>query len=297
MHYLFVLAIAPVIFLLSYVKKKDPNPEPKNLLTKIFIFGCLTIIPAVILENVYSAFFIGEKEVESFADIFFGVALIEEFVKWIVVYVICFKNKHFDETYDAIVYAAYSALAFACIENILYVLLDEDGAGIFVGIMRAFTAVPGHLFDGVIMGYYFAKARSAKAQNRSAFGLLLCSLFVPAFVHGIYDWLLEIEAVLIWLVFFIGIAIFCISLIKSAAKKNVAISDGITTPVAQPATQPVTPMQPVQQSVAQPVQQPVTPQPTPQPTEQPATSPTPQISYDWGTSTEQPSSQTNQPQS
>lgn len=280
MQYLFLLAVAPVIFLLSYVKKKDPNPEPKNLLTKIFVFGCLTIIPAIILENVYSTLFIDEKEVESFADIFFGVALIEEFVKWIVVYIICFKNKHFDETYDAIVYAAYSALAFACIENIFYVLLDEDGAGIFVGIMRAFTAVPGHLFDGVIMGYYLAKARSAKAQNKSAFGLLLCSLLVPAFVHGIYDWLLEIEAVLIWLVFFIGIAIFCVSLIKSAAKKNVAISDTITASVAQPAPQPTFQAQPVQQ-------------PTPQPTIQP----TPQISYDWGTPTEQPSNQTNQPQS
>ena len=240
MYYLFILAIAPVIFLLSYVKKKDPNPEPKNLLKKIFILGCISVIPAIALEMACKALFIGEKEIESFSDVFFGVALIEEFVKWIIVYVICFKNKHFDETYDAIVYAAYSALAFACIENIGYVLLDEDGAGLFVGILRAFTAVPGHLFDGVIMGYYFAKARSAKAQNKSVFGLLFCSLLMPSIIHGIYDYLLgfgEVLPFLIWIVFFIGLAIICVSLIKSAAKNNVAISDTITTQATQPASQ------------------------------------------------------------
>ena len=284
MQYLFLLAVAPVIFLLSYVKKKDPNPEPKDLLTKIFVFGCLTIIPAIFLESAYSALFIGEEGTESFADVFFGIALIEEFVKWIVIYIICFKNKHFDETYDAIVYAAYSALAFACIENIGYVLLDEDGAGIFVGIMRAFTAVPGHLFDGVIMGYYLGKARSAKTQNKGTFGLLLCSLFMPAFVHAIYDYLLglaSVEAFLIWIVFFISLAIFCVALINSAAKKNIAISDTTAQPVAQPTPQPTIQAQPA-------------PQPAPQPTEQPAAPPTQQITYDWGTPTEQSN---NQPQS
>lgn len=270
MEYLLILAIAPVILLLSYVKKKDPNPEPKELLRQIFILGCVSVIPAIALELAFSAIFVGEGEARSFFDVFFGVALIEELVKWIVIYIICFKNKHFDESYDAIIYAAYSALAFACIENIGYVLFDEDGAGLFVGILRAFTAVPGHLFDGVIMGYYFAKARSAKAQNKGTFGLLFCSLLMPSVVHAIYDYLLmrgEIGPFLIWVVFFIGLAIFCVSLIKKSAKNNVAISDA-TVAIAQPAQQTIP-----QPTIPQPTTQPQSVQPTtqPQPTAQDTT--------------------------
>lgn len=225
MQYLFLLAVAPVIFLLAYIRNKDPNQEPKNLLKKIFIFGCLTVIPVLIFETLYDGLFIGEKETESFSDIFFGVALIEEFFKWLVVYALCYKAKHFDETYDAIVYAGYSSLAFACIENIGYVFLE---GGAFVAILRALTAVPGHLCDGIIMGYYIGKARHAKSQKRGTFGLLFCSLFVPTLAHCIYDYLLEIESVALWLLFFFVSVIICISIVKKAAKNNIAITDETT---------------------------------------------------------------------
>ena len=232
MEYLFLLAIAPVIFLLSYIKKKDPNPEPKDLLKKIFIFGCLTVIPVIILEVLYDHFFIPEgTETESFADVFLGVAFIEEFFKWLVVYILCFKSKHFDETYDAIVYSAYSSLAFACIENIGFVIL---GGGI-VGILRALTAVPGHLCHGIIMGYFIGKARLNKSQNKSIFLPIFCSLFLSTLAHCIYDYLIEIKAILAWLIFFVTLVIFCIIVVKRTAKNNVAISDSGTTQGTQPA--------------------------------------------------------------
>ena len=244
MQYLFGLAIAPIIILLSYIKKKDPNPEPKDLLKKIFIFGCLAVIPVFMCEMIYGDLFsFGEEYDEAgiFADVFFGVALVEEFFKWIVVYAICFKSKHFDETYDAIVYAAYSALAFACIENLIYVFLR---GGFTTGVLRAFTAVPGHLCDGIIMGYFVGKARVAKSQGQSAFPLLFCSLFLPTLTHCIYDYLLEIEAILVWLVFFVGFAIYCFALVKRAAKNNVTIADGITAQPAVAQVAPVAPQQP-----------------------------------------------------
>lgn len=253
MQYLFLLAIAPVIFLLSYIKKKDPNPEPKDLLKKIFIFGCLTVIPVLILEVLYDYFFVPEgTEVESFADVFLGVAFIEEFFKWLVVYILCFKSKHFDETYDAIVYSAYSSLAFACIENIGFVLL---GGGI-VGILRAFTAVPGHLCHGIIMGYFIGKARLNKSQNKSIFLPIFCSLFLSTLAHCIYDYLIEIKAILAWLIFFITLVVVCIIIVKRTAKNNVAISDSSTTQDTQPAeaeqstqtTQETQPTQSIQDS-------------------------------------------------
>lgn len=279
MQYLFMLAIAPILLLLSYIKKKDPNPEPKDLLKKIFIFGCLAVIPVLICEKIYDDFFI-TTEVESFTDVFLGTALIEEFFKWIVIVAICFKSKHFDESYDAIVYSAYSSLAFACIENIGYVFLI---GGIATGILRAFTAVPGHLCDGIIMGYFIGKARLAKANNKSAFPSLFMSLFLPTLIHCIYDYLLgigEVEPFLIWIGFFITLVVVCVAIVQHSAKNNVAISDNLTTPDQTPAPQPtITPVA----TTSQPA---VTPEPAP--TQSTTTS------YDWGTPTDQQSKPTNQ---
>lgn len=276
MRYLFLLAIAPVLFLLSYIKKKDPNPEPKELLRKIFIFGCLTVIPVLICEGFYDGLFIPEgTETESFTDVFFGVAFIEEFFKWIVIYAICFKSNHFDETYDAIVYSAYSSLAFACVENVLYVLMY----GGVVGILRALTAVPGHLCHSIIMGYFVGKARHAKAQNKSVFFLLVCSLFLATLTHCIYDYLLEIESILLWLPFFVTLVITCVVIVNQSAKNNLAISDNLTTPGQTPAPQSAMPTT----TTSQPA---VTPEPAP--TQSTTTS------YDWGTPTDQQSNPTNQ---
>jgi RsiW-degrading membrane proteinase PrsW (M82 family) len=54
-----------------------------------------------------------------------------------------------------IVYASFVALGFACFENLLYV----SDTGVFTGVVRAFTAIPGHVCDGVLMGSYLALAK------------------------------------------------------------------------------------------------------------------------------------------
>ena len=94
------------------------------------------------------------------------------------------------------------------------------------------------------MGYFVGKARVAKSQGQSTFPLLFCSLFLPTLTHCIYDYLLEIEAILVWLVFFVGFAIYCFVLVKRAAKNNVAITDGITAQPAVTQAVPVAPQQP-----------------------------------------------------
>ncbi len=219
MKYLFLAAIAPIVFLLSYIHKKDPHPETKKLLKKIFIFGCLSTIPVMFAEGAYSAMF---GEAETFMGVFIGIALAEEFFKWIVIYILCYRNQEFDESYDAVVYSAFSSLGFACIENILYVVFM---GGIGVGILRALTAVPGHLCNSIIMGYFIGQARAAKAKGKSAFPLLFCSLLLPTLVHCIYDYLLGIGEIFLWIPYFIAIVVVCILTVRHAAKNNTLFPD------------------------------------------------------------------------
>ena len=50
MNILLILAVLPVYLLCIYIYKKDKDKEPKKLLGKLFIFGMISIIVAVILE-------------------------------------------------------------------------------------------------------------------------------------------------------------------------------------------------------------------------------------------------------
>ena len=46
-----VAALLPCIILLYFVYKKDKiEPEPRSILIKLFFLGCLSTIPAILLE-------------------------------------------------------------------------------------------------------------------------------------------------------------------------------------------------------------------------------------------------------
>ncbi len=235
MDVLLYVAIIPIIILLNYVKKQDPHPENGKLLRKIFIFGCISSIVAIIGETAFDHLWPYYSPIPTYSDIFvenvIGVALIEESVKWLVIWWLCYRNRDFDETYDAIVYAAYSSLGFACVENILYVLMY----GIGTGIVRAFTSIPGHLCFAVIMGYFLGRARLAKSKGEPSAGFIMLSLAIPTLIHGMFDFLLSTDNAMhicIWFVFILVLFIFCFNLVSRSAKHNEAICDGATTTTA-----------------------------------------------------------------
>ena len=186
---LLAIAIAPVAFLLIYIYEKDViAKEPKSALIKAFCGGAfLTVIAVFITNAIWTAIFTEASEWENpilsaFGQAFLEAALPEEFFKFLVLYALVWKSKDFDENFDGIVYAVFVSMGFACTENIMYTF--ENGEG--TGIMRAFTAVPGHFFDAVIMGYYFSLAKFTNNTRNN----LLKSLFYAVIAHGIYDMIL-----------------------------------------------------------------------------------------------------------
>ena len=191
MEILLMAAVLPIIGLCYYVYIKDVNKEPKNLLTKLFIYGVLTVIPILIFEMGLGKYFPTEKVgnfTQLFINIFIAVALVEEGFKWLVVKIISYDHNEFDEVYDIIVYSVFVSLGFACLENILYVI----SGGVSTAILRALSAVPGHACFGVMMGYFFSKAKVADINgNKSLTGTnLFLSILVPVLFHTMYDALL-----------------------------------------------------------------------------------------------------------
>jgi RsiW-degrading membrane proteinase PrsW (M82 family) len=83
---------------------------------------------------------------------------------------------------DGIVYAAAVSLGFAAFENIGYLMSSEDWVS--TGIMRALFSVPGHMFFGILMGYYYSLVRfDPTASGMTKFWVL----GAPIIAHGIYD--------------------------------------------------------------------------------------------------------------
>ena len=193
---LLFIAVAPGLFLLWYFYHRDKyEREPKKLLFKIFFFGSLTVIPAIIfeliLEKVFNAFTSGIINV--FLVCFIVIGPVEEILKYFVVRNWAYNRPEFNEIMDGIVYAVSASLGFATLENIMYVLSN----GLGVGVLRAFLAVPGHAMYGAIMGYFLGRAKlnCARENRLLTVGVLLAVLF-----HGLYDFLLLTKTALAILV-------------------------------------------------------------------------------------------------
>lgn len=189
------MAIAPVAFLLIYIYKKDViEKEPTKALVKAFFGGCLVAaIVLAVYTGVLAIIAVGFPDfvahyvtmdapiTKSLVSAFVGAAIPEELFKFLILYWLVWKSKDFDENFDGIVYAVYVSMGFACVENITYAF---DFRSIINIIFRAFTAVPGHFFFAVIMGYYFSRAKFFPETRSSC---MKKAIILPILAHGGYD--------------------------------------------------------------------------------------------------------------
>lgn len=179
-------AIAPGISLLTFLYLKDKyDSEPIHMVVRMFVFGALVSFPIMIIQRGLMLW-LGESP---FVFAFIISSLIEEGLKWFVVYHIIYNHTNFDEPYDGIVYAAATSLGFATLENVLYALLQPVSFGSLM--MRALLPVSGHALFGIIMGYYLGKAKFSANPHRKR-RLILFSLLQPLFWHGLYDYIMMV---------------------------------------------------------------------------------------------------------
>lgn len=218
---LLILALLPVVLISWYVYWKDRRKEPTGLLALLFGLGVLSCgVTLALSEVVFRIFPFMDQSTnvmnifEVMAYSFIGVALIEEFSKWVMVYFCGYNNKQYDEVYDGIVYAVFVSLGFAALENILYVL---GNMSIGTAISRALLAVPGHACDAVFMGYYFSLAKMYKHQNnhKEEIKNLILGIVAPTIIHGFYDFCLFSGVGFLMILFFaFVIAVYIISVKK-----------------------------------------------------------------------------------
>lgn len=196
---LLLAAIAPSAALMYYFYMKDKyDKEPRRLLVKAFLLGAISVIPILMVEMSLNVFERADESLIAAGYTAFIVAgLVEEAFKFMMFYLLIWRNNEFDEMYDGIVYSVFVSLGFATVENIGYVL----STGFSVALLRSITAVPAHAMFGVAMGYYLGIAKFVRQPYKSRYFRM--GLIVPVILHGIYDFILLSQRYYIMSVFVI----------------------------------------------------------------------------------------------
>ena len=186
------ISVLPVILLGIYVYLKDKyEKEPFGVLLKAFLGGILAVPIAILMETWLTSYIGGGPVLQGIYNGYVVAGFSEEFCKLAILTAFIWRNRHFNEYFDGIVYAAFTGLGFACVENIAYVLASPSfEAGLTTGIVRALLSVPGHFLFAVVMGYYFARA---KFDRRHRLRKLFKALFYPLLLHGTFDALLMVS--------------------------------------------------------------------------------------------------------
>ena len=235
-----VVALVPAILLLIYIYFQDKyEKEPIGLLLIIFGLGILSCAPAMLFEWLFGmaidVTFGGIGTISYWAVYaFFGVGIVEEFVKFIAAYLPTWRNRHFNYKFDGVVYCIFASMGFAALENVLYLVSYNLQNDFFVtntrdtviyGIQRGLLAIPAHGMCAIFMGYFYGNAKYLKSygDRKGCRKSLIRGFIIAASLHAFYDFCLFTQLKLFWIIFLIFVVIadiFTILRIRKAKKED-----------------------------------------------------------------------------
>lgn len=213
-------AVIPAILLAVFVFIKDKTEkEPLPFLVLLFGLGAIIFIPAYVAEQTLISFFdriffeffefSSEGAVTVLSETahywhralcyLVGVGLVEEGLRFLVLFLITRRSKHFNYLFDGLVYAVFLSMGFAAAENVFYAWVN----GWDTLLLRSVSSVPSHLFFAITMGCFYtmwhtcwlakrterlyaAEGRITLVKPFSTGGWLAAAIILPTLVHGAY---------------------------------------------------------------------------------------------------------------
>lgn len=224
-----VAALLPCIILLYFVYKKDKiEPEPRSILIKLFFLGCLSTIPAILLEYagayVLAAVGITGGMAYYLIENFLVVAVAEEASKRFMLRKGSWNDPNFNFVFDGVVYGVFVSIGFAALENIGYIM----GFGLEVAVIRGLAAIPLHCICGIFMGHFYGLQKTCEKYgylDKAKINKRL-SLLIPVLIHGFYDFCASVESdtlTYVWLAFVIVMDIIAFRAINRYSREDAAI--------------------------------------------------------------------------
>ncbi|MFA5651834.1 MAG: PrsW family glutamic-type intramembrane protease [Candidatus Paceibacterota bacterium] len=203
--------IPTLVWLLFWMSEDKKNPEPKSMIALAFIGGMVAVFVSLFLEKylyglgLKNLFYTGFlKEILSWFDVLSkqsGVFLdkvllvvvfapiIEELSKFIMAYVLVLRSQADDEPLDPMIYMITTALGFAAIENMLFLINPFENhdviLSIFTGNMRFIGATLLHTVSSATIALFISFNFFTSRLKKLIFTLLgiVCSIIM----HGVFN--------------------------------------------------------------------------------------------------------------
>lgn len=187
---LILLGFIPSLVWLGYYLKKDPRPEPRYLISRVFFLGIVLAPIAIIAQWIFREFVLSvnpDFQVTASVYFFLWAAFVEEAVKFLAVKFIVLHNPNFDEPVDAMIYMIAAALGFAAIENVL-VLFNAIPNGAYAAIQIWFLRFVGatllHAVSSAFIGYFLAVAWF---YHRHSGKIIWAGIGMATFFHFVFN--------------------------------------------------------------------------------------------------------------
>ncbi len=211
----FILAFLPPILWLLFYFREDRHPEPKLYLFFTFLGGMaaafFSVLPECFFANLIGAGSCtgGIEYAASPFIIFLGIALIEEYMKYLPVRLFILKHSVFSEPEDAMIYMMTAAMGFAALENALFIApfffdvaegalltLPLSSASLLSGLDVATNRFLGanflHVLTSGIVGYFIARGWCLTRRHYMTFA----GIIVATVLHAAFNYLILVREVI-----------------------------------------------------------------------------------------------------
>jgi RsiW-degrading membrane proteinase PrsW (M82 family) len=160
----FVAGILPPLLWLWLWLKEDAHPEPRKRIIIAFLGGMAAVPLVVPFEK------LAQMTVQNQTLVIILWAAIEELMKFGAAFITSLTRKDNDEPIDPVIYMITTALGFAALENVLYLINPIQTVGLAISIdtenLRFIGANLVHLVSsaaiGVSLGLSFWRGRFSK---------------------------------------------------------------------------------------------------------------------------------------
>ena len=182
-----IIGIAPGLLWLGYflLKGKAQGYLFGNIFF-VFALGAMFTVPCALWETLTGGTVVQSSVTGAIKAGFLLIGPVEEFFKLLAVWIAVYRTQNFREPIDGIIYSTTAAIGFACVENVIYMLLLGPAAI----TSRIIFATPAHVMFSAMWGYSLGVARFEKDTELIT---IFKGYLLAVCLHGGYNSLVAIQ--------------------------------------------------------------------------------------------------------
>lgn len=175
--------IPSLLWLWFWLREDDKHPEPKSMLTIVFIMGMLAVMVVLPIQKFIKA------SVDSPQLELILWASTEEILKYLAVLAILYKTNTADEPVDWPIYLVTAALGFAALENTLFLIkmypISGTTVALLTGQLRFMGSTLLHTISSGIIGIAIGLSFFMKEWKKEWF--LVGGFIVAITLHSAFN--------------------------------------------------------------------------------------------------------------